>query len=243
MPFTFSHPAAVLPFGYLPKRWVSLTALVAGSMTPDFEYFIRMKMASTYSHTWPGLFWYDLPLGLALLIVYNSIVKNKLIDHLPNFLNKRFSPLKNPSRTYLGSSVIIAIVCILIGPASHLLWDSFTHPNGYFVLHSHKLRHNVSFLHLRFPFYNVLQHLSSLAGALCIVYAIYRLPAGNLTNVNRRGIMLCWIKIAGLAVLILSIRAFTGLSLKQYGDVIISAIAAFLLAIVAIPAITRPRVY
>ena len=41
MPFTFSHPAAVLPLRLLPRHWFSLTGLVIGSMVPDFEYFLR----------------------------------------------------------------------------------------------------------------------------------------------------------------------------------------------------------
>lgn len=51
MPFTFSHPSIVLPLTYLPKKWISLTGIVIGSLTPDFEYFLRMKIQSTYSHT------------------------------------------------------------------------------------------------------------------------------------------------------------------------------------------------
>ncbi|WP_262496247.1 DUF4184 family protein [Flavobacterium piscis] len=39
MPFTFSHPAIILPLKYLPKNWISLTGLIIGSLTPDFEYF------------------------------------------------------------------------------------------------------------------------------------------------------------------------------------------------------------
>ncbi|WP_240482010.1 DUF4184 family protein [Flavobacterium psychrophilum] len=39
MPFTFSHPAIILPLRYLPRQWFSLTGLIIGSLTPDFEYF------------------------------------------------------------------------------------------------------------------------------------------------------------------------------------------------------------
>ncbi len=102
MPFTFSHPAMVLPFNYLSKRWISLTALVIGSITPDFEYFIRMKVASSYSHYWSGLLWFDLPLGLLLLLIYNLIVKDKLIDHLPSYFNNRLSQFKNSEVRYSG---------------------------------------------------------------------------------------------------------------------------------------------
>ncbi|SEF46838.1 protein of unknown function [Flavobacterium urumqiense] len=42
MPFTFSHPAIILPF--LKNKKLSATALIIGSMSPDFEYFFRMKM-------------------------------------------------------------------------------------------------------------------------------------------------------------------------------------------------------
>ena len=49
MPFTFSHPAIVLPFS---KKWFSLTALVTGSIIPDFEYFFKMKGHSDYGHNW-----------------------------------------------------------------------------------------------------------------------------------------------------------------------------------------------
>jgi hypothetical protein len=56
MPFTFAHPAVVLPGGYLPKQWLSLTGLVVGSRTPDFEYFFRWRVLSLYSHTLAGIF-------------------------------------------------------------------------------------------------------------------------------------------------------------------------------------------
>ncbi len=49
MPFTFSHPAIVLPF--LKKKHFSATALVVGTMSPDLEYFFRMKIQSEISHT------------------------------------------------------------------------------------------------------------------------------------------------------------------------------------------------
>lgn len=46
MSFTFSHPAIVSPLNYFPNKWFSLTGLVIGSLTPDFEYFLRMRIKS-----------------------------------------------------------------------------------------------------------------------------------------------------------------------------------------------------
>ncbi|HZX57395.1 MAG TPA: DUF4184 family protein, partial [Mucilaginibacter sp.] len=176
MPFTFSHPAAVLPLSYLPKKWFTLTALVIGSVVPDFEYFIRMKVSSKFSHGWAGMFWFDLPLALLLLWIYNSLVKDKLIDHLPAYFNKRLSAFKNLGTKHYRPSLVVIIFSALIGIASHLLWDSFTHPMGYFVKHHHILSRKVSVANHFIQTYNILQHLSTLVGFLIILYAIVKLP-------------------------------------------------------------------
>jgi len=90
MPFTFSHPAIVLSLSYLPKRWVSMVGLIIGSMVPDFEYFMRMKVKSIYSHTWPGLFWFDLPLGLILMFIYQILVKDNEMMISNTFFSTKF---------------------------------------------------------------------------------------------------------------------------------------------------------
>ncbi len=56
MPFTLAHPAAVLP---VKNKWPHLfngTALILGSMAPDFEYFIRFKAQGTIGHSIPPPF-------------------------------------------------------------------------------------------------------------------------------------------------------------------------------------------
>src|SRR5215210_2636523 len=86
MPFTFCHPAAVLVFNYFPKKWISLTGLIVGSLSPDFEYFIRMQKLSLYSHSLGGLFFFDLPVGLVLTFIYYKIVHKTVINNLPFFI-------------------------------------------------------------------------------------------------------------------------------------------------------------
>ncbi|HTD99425.1 MAG TPA: DUF4184 family protein [Mucilaginibacter sp.] len=239
MPFTFSHPAIVLPFSYLPKRWVSLTALVIGSMTPDFEYFIRMKVAARYGHTWPGLFYFDLPLAFLLMLIYNRLVKNKLIDHLPSWFNKHLSEFKNSNETYLKPHFIVIVICILIGAASHIFWDGFTHPAGYFVLHHRILRHKVMAGHYAVERFHILQHVSTFIGAAVILYAINQLPVGKLTRPEN--IIYYWLKIAAIALLVLLIRLLTGLNLKEYGDVIVTGISGGLIGLVFVSVITPTK--
>ena len=83
MPFTFSHPAVVLPLIRAGLK-LSATGLIIGSIIPDFEYFIRMRDWSRYSHTLVGLAWFDLPLAILVCFIYHLIVKNYLFDNLLN---------------------------------------------------------------------------------------------------------------------------------------------------------------
>ena len=236
MPFTFSHPAIVLPLSRICKNWISLTALVIGSITPDFEYFIRMRVLSIFSHTWVGMFWFDLPFGLLLLIIYNRLIKNKLIDHLPIYLNSRLSEYKNKRPLFLGSNFVVILICLLVGASSHIFWDSFTHPTGYFVKHSHLLSHKIIIKHFPLPFYSVLQQLSSIAGALIIIYAINSLTLGKTTTA--KGSMAYWLMITVVSLVILAVRFATGLKLHDYGEVIISEISGLLIGLLIISVIT-----
>lgn len=231
MPFTFSHPAVVLPFNYLSRKWLSLTGLVIGSMTPDFEYFLRMKVLSKYSHTCMGLFWYDLPLGCMLTLIYSNLIKDNLIDHLPAFFNKRLSTYKNSDVIKPWYYLLVVASSVLIGALTHILWDSFTHPMGYFVLRLHELKHQVSIANHHFRTYNILQQLSSLAGAIFIIVAIVSLPVHHLTKI--KSIVHYWLILIIVAILIVILRLITGLNWQQYGDVIVTAIAAMFIGLIA----------
>ena len=134
MPFTFSHPAIVLPLTFLPRQWFSLTGLVIGSLTPDFEYFLRMRIQSNYSHSISGLFWFDLPLGILLAFIFHNIVRDILFDNLPTILKSRVMKFKMFDwNNYFKRNWLVVTISVLIGAGSHIFWDSFTHDQGYFV--------------------------------------------------------------------------------------------------------------
>lgn len=240
MPFTFSHPAIVLPLTYLPRQWFSLTGLIIGSLTPDFEYFLRMRIKSNYSHTIDGLFWFDLPLGLLLAFLFHNIVRNSLFDNLPTFLKSRFSAFRQLYwNEHFKRNWFVVTISILIGAASHILWDSFTHDHGYFVQTIPTLQNSVDFLGGQIPILKILQHSSTLIGGLVIAFAIYKLPTikTEKENVNLK----YWIIVTGLTLTIISVRLFTGLELKQYGNVIVTAISAGLISLTIIPCLTRTK--
>ncbi len=240
MPFTFSHPAIVLPLTFLPRQWFSLTGLVIGSLTPDFEYFIRMKVQSNYSHTLTGLLWFDFPLGLLLAYVFHNVVRNSLFDNLPTILKSRLVTFNqfDWNRHFIGNWFVVT-TSILIGAASHIFWDSFTHEHGYFVQIIPVLQNSVDFLGRQTPILKILQHSSTLIGVLVIVFAIYKMPANK---IDKEGINFkYWIIAVGLTFIIIAIKFLSGLELKQYGNVIVTAISAVLISLTLTPWLTRTK--
>jgi hypothetical protein len=223
MPFTFAHPAIVLPFGKLSRRLIPMAGLVVGSMIPDFEYFLRMRVESIYSHTLPGLLWFDLPLGVLITCIYLLFVKRTLIQHLPTPLNQRFS-------AYEGTKInLIAIaVSVLIGAATHLLWDGFTHPSGYFVLHISALTKQYHTVYI----YKILQHTSTILGLLFIMYVIYTLPKGKTTKRSQEKIASYWLLIAIVTILVTITRVAIGFTNLHLGDIVVTIISGFFIALI-----------
>jgi hypothetical protein len=229
MPFTFSHPAIVLPFGKLAKNRLSVTGLVIGSMVPDLEYFLRMKMESIYSHTWEGLIWFDIPLGCLLVLGYELFIKDALITHLPAFFNKRFFGFKGYRQFYSPGYLVAILVSVLLGAASHIFWDSFTHPAGIFV-HRHPVLKHIILIHgYRIYIYTLLQYASTVLGGLFILTVCIMLPKGELTKV--KNISGFWLQVTLVTVVAVAIRLASGLSVHQYGSVIVTVISGGLLGV------------
>ena len=172
MPFTFSHPAIVLPLLNRRKRIFSATGLIIGSIAPDFESFVHISARKVYSHTWGGMFWFDLPLALILCMLFHLVVRDPLIENLPGPLEDRFASYKNFNWiAYFKKHFFVVIISLLIGIASHLLWDALTHLN----LHDPDSTLSVIKIgHARL--YIILQYSCSLIGLFIIAIYIYKMP-------------------------------------------------------------------
>jgi len=230
MPFTFAHPAVVLPFGKIFKRGLSVTGLVIGSMAPDFEYFFRMRIFSAYSHTWQGLVWFDIPLAFVLVILYEIFVKEKLITHLPGALNRRFYWARQHVTFYSTGYFLAILVSAALGAASHIVWDGFSHPNGMYVHHWAVLQrvYNIYGYHL-FGF-TILQHGSTVLGLLFIAIVCLAQRKGELTRA--KSITAFWLQVILVMVVTVAVKLATGLQLHQYANIIVTIIDGGLLGLV-----------
>ncbi|MBN2652271.1 MAG: DUF4184 family protein [Spirochaetales bacterium] len=207
MPFTFAHPLAVLPLGKKKNRYFNMTALIIGSMAPDFEYFIHFKPYQIHGHTILGQVYYNLPLVILLSFIYHHILKESMIIHLPNPYGSDYYYLvkeKRQSRSMTGA--VVFIYSAFIGMFTHLIWDSFTHVNGYFVTRISLLSKELSIMNYDIPVYKVLQHGSTILGLSILFIVLLKLRARQTTSsspkVSRGGKFLFWLSVIGIAFLV-----------------------------------------
>jgi len=163
VPFTLAHGAAALPFR---RSRLIFSGLLVGTFAPDFEYFLRLNIHGRFGHSLLGTFVLTLPLALLVLWLFHAFVKFPLARLLPDAIQRRLT--SHVGKFHFGGPARIALIVgsILIGIMTHLLWDSFTHPNTWPFRHWGVLGQTIQVPMLGLiPLYKVLQHGSTIAGA------------------------------------------------------------------------------
>lgn len=229
MPFTFAHPAIVLPLTKLPKRWFSSSGLIIGSIAPDFEYFLRGETISNHSHTIAGLFYFNLPVSLLIAFIFHRFIRNSLIDHLPSGFYERFYSYRSiPWFHYARKNSVALVLSILIGGLSHIFLDSFTHQDGFFV---QLLQLQITSLY-SFPVYRIFQHVGTLIGFAFIGWFIWSLKPGEVKKRPPISIPVYWLKVCLFSLGFLGFKFLLDHPL-QLGEIVVSLINGGMLGILS----------
>jgi uncharacterized membrane protein len=238
MPFTFSHPAIVLPLTRA-RLGLSATALIIGSIIPDFEYFIRMRNQSKYSHTLMGLIWFDLPLALLVCFVYHQIVRNSLFDNLPVFLKERVIEYKRFNwPKYFAKNWIIVCICILIGALTHLIWDDFTHETKFFIQGQPELSKIMKVGTINLAGYRFLQFISTVVGGMVVLLTIILLKRNSC---DKRIDYKYWVFIVLISLSVMGIKFISGLNLHEHRVVIVCFLSSLTIALILTPLILNKK--
>ena len=173
MPFTLAHPAAVLPLRGL--RYLRMAPLIVGAMVPDLPYYLPGGIARyvPVTHAFAHSFTVDLALGYALLaslVVLQRPLTALLSARARALCLRALQPFQRPVEW------AFAAPAILLGVWTHLLWDSFTHGDGWMVHRVQALSAPLVIGPYEGTVFHALQYLSSAAG-LCVLVLWYgRLP-------------------------------------------------------------------
>ncbi|SDC14317.1 protein of unknown function [Geodermatophilus telluris] len=201
MPFTGSHPAAVLP---LLRTGLPASALVAGSLAPDVPLFLPGGPG------WPthdplAVLTLDVVLGGVLWALWHGLLAAPALAAAPDGLRRRVTvPVGLRPRLVPVRAVAAVPVALALGAATHVGWDQFTHGWGWGTRHLPVLRAPVGRLGgVDWYGHDVAQHASTLLGAAVVAAWLVRwwrrTPAapGDL----RGGARPVWAALLGLGAL------------------------------------------
>ena len=165
MPFTGSHPAAVLP---LLGLGLAPSALVIGSMSPDIPYFAPGPFDSRFTHSLVGVVTADVVLSLVVYAVWHALLAPAGVSVAPQSLRRRLPADAAPGlRRRLASPRLVLLVAVAcaVGALTHVLWDSFTHEGRWGARHIPWLGEQ----HGALPGYLWAQYASGVLGAVVLV--------------------------------------------------------------------------
>jgi Domain of unknown function (DUF4184) len=185
MPFTVAHAAAALPLRRLNLVW---SAFLVGSMAPDLPYVIGSVEYRALGHNFPGVVMFTLPMSFVLLWLFHCAIKKPVAGLLPISMQQRLGNQLGEFR-FGGARRILAVAwSIILGIATHLLWDSFTHAYTWPWEHLVWLQS-----WFKFPVvgwmatYGLLQYASTLLGLLAMVgwvFLWYRNTAPHISTTS-----------------------------------------------------------
>src|SRR5882724_13372077 len=167
MPFTFAHPAAILPLRR--SRFLQTVPLIIGSLVPDAPYFFPARIGRTWfpdTHTFYGSVFTCVPLGMALLVL-TLLLREPLTVLLG--ARARWICLRSIER--FNARPLhwpIALLSILIGSWTHIAWDSFTHQTGWTATRVAALSAPISLFGWDTATSHLLQYVSSVFGLVIL---------------------------------------------------------------------------
>jgi hypothetical protein len=186
VPFTFSHPAAVLPLLRAGRGRGPLIAsgLVAGSLAPDLPFFLDSPLPGVYGlgrfthRAWavPTL---DVALAAALAAAWHGALRETTVALLPPTVagpvDALTAPRRKPQDLGPGDAVWFA-ASAAIGAFTHVGWDAFTHHGRWGERHWPSLGHRIGG---RMPVYQALQWTTSALGLAALGVAARRALAAT----------------------------------------------------------------
>jgi hypothetical protein len=161
MPATFpSHAAAVLPLKLWRPRWFDGVALVVGSTAPDLAYPVAGLVSLPETHAPAALLWFCLPVTL-LLARLTRLASPWVATHLPaggTLMLRDYGALARARPHWY-----VTAASALVGSATHLAWDAFTHDSagGHLTVPLAVLQRDLAGV----PAYRWLQYASTVVGA------------------------------------------------------------------------------
>jgi len=130
MPFTLSHTVAVIPLYKYFGKYSAFSALIIGSMVPDFAYLTPFLVDQRVdSHSLLGIYLYGIPMGLTVFFLYHWLMAPVIVSLFPKSVQKYLNPDLFKGKIPKVPAFVL-LLALVVGALTHIFWDFFTHQSG-----------------------------------------------------------------------------------------------------------------
>ena len=156
------------------------------------------------------------------------------------FLQRRLQPTHQLDfKKIISEQYRVVIFSALLGAASHIFWDGFTHNGSFFVTYFEVYRHVVvPFQGVKYPLFYALQHISTFAGLNIIVIYIYFMPMDVLSPVSRPSISY-WLLLVLVGFVFFTLRFAFFPQDFDLGNAVVTGISSILLSLCILGSIKK----
>ena len=105
-----------------------------GTLSPDFEYLLRLAPRGEFGHSIAGVVFFCVPVSLTVWALFEKYARAALARMFPSTIGEALSGSGGQRSGSRGAELALAAVGTLVGALSHIAWDSFTHASGWAVL-------------------------------------------------------------------------------------------------------------
>ena len=156
MPFTISHAVLAPPISKLTGHALPVAALAIGCMVPDLYRLFTQENSNT-THLWTSIIHPDLWIGLVFCLLWYLLYRPVIY---------RLSGIQHPLNIQSFKSAIKflmgVIAAVLVGTATHIIWDGLTHVDFRTFAFKDFLSQNLTLFHHQYPVHRILQIGSSI---------------------------------------------------------------------------------
>ena len=198
MPFTITHAVLAPPLARLSGYWIPTAALAIGCMLPDLH---RLFMSGLFplAHQWQGIWKFNLWLGLGFCLLWYGLLRPTFYDALGIR-----HPLGLQSVKTCLSFIVAMVIGLMLGNATHLIWDGLTHVDSRTFAFHDFLSQRLQLGTQSYPVHRLLQVGTSILFLPVVLYMIGRYWRRYATGDVSKGRQL-FFGVAATAITILSL--------------------------------------
>ncbi|WP_296705190.1 DUF4184 family protein, partial [Algoriphagus sp.] len=154
-----------------------------GSIAPDLEFYLKLKLGENIGHKISGILVFDLPIAMLVALIFHCLIKHSLYKASPVWVqSKTVKYLEFNWISSLKMNWSWILISMMLGIFTHLTLDGMTHYDGWLVNLFPILKNEFKIATSSIPVYDFFQYGFSLIGLFLVSNFLLHLESNAISS-------------------------------------------------------------